>query len=150
MELFFNITGNVKASVHDLTVSAQAFSMLAEVGTKKSAVSFIESLACLVCTVKKNNLQLYLNQPWQSLHKPDLFTNQITMSCMIGTCLGLRNCRVSFSASCVESSLLDMTVCPRLGFPLYWDRDALSAGNAFAELCEPLFEVQFLGLGGQD
>ena len=71
MELFFNITGNVPASVRDLTVSAQAFSMLAEVGTKKSAVSFIESLACMVCTVKKYNLQLYLNQPWQSLHQPD-------------------------------------------------------------------------------
>ena len=58
MELFFNITGNVKASVHDLTVSAQAFSMLEEVGTKKAVISFFESVACMVCAVKEYNLQL--------------------------------------------------------------------------------------------
>ena len=38
----------------------------------------------------------------------------------------------------------------RLCFHMCWDRDVLSAGYAYAELCEPLFEVQFLGLGGQD
>ena len=81
---------------------------------------------------------------YSSIILGNLFTNLTTTSRVLG------NRGVGPSASFVESSLPDMTVCSRLGFPLYWDRDALSAGNAFAELCEPLFEVQFLGLGGQD
>ena len=51
--------------------------MVAEVGTKKAAVSFIESLACMVCTAQKYNLKLHWYHPWQSLYKPDHYVLRV-------------------------------------------------------------------------
>ena len=101
VELFFNITVNVTASVHDMTVSAQA--RLPPVQFVK--LCFMHTLCWRRLGPKKASRLHHQNSIFSW---PALFT----MSCVLGTSLGLRDSQGQlFCQSYLESSLLDVTVC---------------------------------------
>ena len=132
VELFFNITVNVTASVHDMTVSGSAspctvcqtvfyaYSMLAEAGTHVSIIKtpFLHGPHCTEIQFKAK-----LVLPWHTLNKPVHYVLRVGDKSRIERFVG-----IAFLPELFGELFAGHDCLLRICFHMCWDRDVLSAG----------------------
>ena len=108
--------------------------MLAEAGTQESLASPLSKLHfCMARTAQKYNLKLNWYHPRHTLYKPDHYVLRVGDKSRIERFVG-----IAFLPELFGELFAGRDCLLRLCFHMCWDRDVLSAGYAYAGICEPL------------